>query len=335
MTGLRRSLVGFEPGGTVAHVDIAELVEIALANSGARRVEVPALEPADVSMQAVSGLAQLLAELVDNAVAFSEPDDTVRITGLFQEGDYLLSISDRGVGIPEHLITELNRLLEDPRAESGPEPRMGISLVARLASRHGIAVRLVPGVPGTTARVTVPAALVSIPEVAAEPPAPPAPSDHRLPARRQVGVASPAGPGIDVGSGHTTVDLSHFERDLSSHTGVVAMSDELRQEAEAFLERVFSPLVKRPGMTERPAPRSSANGNGVARRPETRSEPAVAPPRAGTVTPLRVRVPGQNFSVVEDEQSTRAAEGAIDIRSALSKYEQGRRRASEDDRDQP
>ena len=107
-------------------------------------------------MQAVSGLAQLVAELVDNAVAFSEPDDTVRITGLFQEGDYLLSISDRGVGIPEHLITELNRVLEDPRAESGPQPRMGISLVARLASRHGIAVQLVPGVPGTTARVTVP-----------------------------------------------------------------------------------------------------------------------------------------------------------------------------------
>lgn len=283
-------------------------------------------------MQAVSGLAQLVAELVDNAVAFSEPDDTVRITGLFQEGDYLLSISDRGVGIPEHLITELNRVLEDPRAESGPQPRMGISLVARLASRHGIAVQLVPGVPGTTARVTVPASLVSIPEVVTETPKPP---DHRLPGRRRVGVA-PSDQPVHVGVGaekETTVDLTRFEQGLSPGAGVVAMSDTARQEAEEFLERVFSPLVKRPGMTERPAPRAPVNGNGVTRRPETRSEPAVAPPRTGTVTPLRVRVPGQNFSVVEDEQSTRAAEGAIDIRSALSKYEQGRRRAQEGDGD--
>ncbi len=283
-------------------------------------------------MQAVSGLAQLVAELVDNAVAFSEPDDTVRITGLFDQGDYLLSISDRGVGIPEHLITELNRLLGDPSADAGPEPRMGISLVARLASRHGISVQLVPGVPGTTARVTVPAPLVSAPEVLPETPKPP---DHRLPGRRRVGVAPSTLSDSHVVAGQErTVDLTRFERGLSPGPGVVAMSDEARQEAEEFLERVFSPLVKRPGMTERPAPRAATNGNGVVRRPDTRSEPVVAPPKAGTVTPLRMRVPGKNFSVVDDEQSTRAAEGAIDIRSALSKYEQGRRRAQEGDRDE-
>ena len=316
-------------------MEIAELVEIALANSGTRRVEVAALEPANLAMEVVSGLAQLVSELVDNAMAFSEPGEPVRLTGLFQQGDYLLSISDSGVGIPEHLMAELNRLLEDPKEGMGPEPRMGISLVARLASRHGIGVQLVPGVPGTTARVTVPASLVSTSVEAS--PTPPQPADHRLPGRRRVGGASSRpseghfSTGVDQ---ETMVDLTNFERGMSPGQGVVAMSEAARQEAEQFLERVFAPLVKRPGMTERPAPKGQSNGNGVARRPETRSEPSVAPPKTGTVTPLRVRVPGVNFSVVDDEQSTLAAEGAIDIRSALSKYEQGRRRAQESDRDE-
>ena len=325
-------MVGAEGGCTVWRVDIAELVEIALANSGVRRVEVAALEPADVSMEAVSGLAQLVAELVDNGVAFSEPGESVRVTGLFQQDDYLMSISDSGVGIPEHLITELNRLLEDPNAGFGPEPRMGISLVARLASRHGIGVQLVPGVPGTTARVTVPASLVSASGEATG--SSRQPSDHRLPGRRRVGGAASDQSGGVFTDQETMVDLTNLEQSSSPGPGVVAMSETAKQEAEEFLERVFAPLVKRPGMTERPAPTSHANGNGVTRRPETRSEPSVAPPKTGTVTPLRVRVPGKNFSVVDDEQSTLAAEGAIDIRSALSKYEQGRRRAQEGDRDE-
>jgi signal transduction histidine kinase len=160
-------------------MDIADLVEIALANSGASRVEVAALEPADISMEAVSGLAQLISELVDNAIAFSEPDEKVRLTGLFQQDDYLLSISDRGVGLPDDLIDELNRTLEDPAAVSGPEPKMGIALVARLARRHEIRVQLVPGVPGTTARVVLPGNLVT--KLAETPGQPPV--DHRLPAR--------------------------------------------------------------------------------------------------------------------------------------------------------
>jgi hypothetical protein len=307
-------------------MEIAQLIEIALANSAEGRVEVAALEPGEVSIEAVGGLTQLVAELVDNAVAFSDPDDEVRVTGLFQDGDYLISISDRGVGIPEHLLSELNAVLADPDHSAGLEPTLGIALVARLAARHGIGVRLVPGVPGTTARVTIPSRhLQRRDEPAAASPAEGS-AQHRL---RDLETALKSSEQTDPGVrpvDEPTVDLTRLEHSIRSRHGVVATSDESRREAESFLEKVFGPLKRRPGMTERPPPRLS-NGSGA--EPTTSDRPADRSTGIGTVTKLRVRVPGENFSLDADDPSTVAAERAIDIRSALSRYAQGRRSAEE------
>jgi len=300
-------------------MNVAEVIEIALANFAERRVEVAALEPADISMGTVSGLTQLVAELVDNALAFSGPDDVVRVTGLHDQGNYLLSISDRGVGVPEHLINELNRTLEDAAWTAPSESRPGIAVVARLASRHGIEVRLVPGAPGTTARVTVPGRLAArVPDEAP----PEAEAGHDL---LPPGELSADELFAQPGEFEDTVDLTGLERDHRAGSGVVAMSEQARREAEVFLEKVFAPLMRNPGMTERPDPRPPTNGNGIQSEPST--DPGPPGERGGTVTALRVRVPGENFSLVDDEPSTIAAEGAIDIRSALSHYQQGRRSA--------
>ncbi|HEX6301499.1 MAG TPA: ATP-binding protein [Acidimicrobiia bacterium] len=304
-------------------MDIVELVEIALANTDSRRVEVTALEPADVAIEAVSGLAQIVSELVDNAVAFS-PEDKVRVTGLFDQGNYLISISDRGVGIPDDLITELNRFLDDPDVVSGPEPRRGIALVARLAARTGIEVRLVPGVPGTTARVMMPGRLAKVPEKpegAGEPE-----RGHRLPPRQPF-ASPPDSDQVFASSVHVEdrVDPMRFEHATRSGSGVVSMSEEARREAEAFLEKVFGPLIEGPGVSRRGEP--PVHGNSA----ESEREPLVSNgiEIGGTVTALRTRVPGENFSLIEDDPSTMAAERAIDIRTALSRYEQGRQAAAE------
>ncbi len=300
-------------------MNIAEIVEIALAGSDERRVELAALEPADVSMEVVSSLASLLAELVDNAIALSGPEDVVRVTGLHERGDYLISISDRGVGLPEHLLAELNRLLQDPDASRLTDPKPGISLVARLASRHGLGVKLVPGAPGTTARVTIPGRLVS------------GGPDRTAPSRpvtRPEPTSTGHLPSADIADRpvvEPTVDLTRFERDHRVGSGVVAMTDEARREAESFLEKVFRPLVENPGVTERPAAERMTPPEPDEEEPVTGEDPG----RVGTVTDLRVRVPGENFSLVEDDPSTMAAEGAIDIRSALSRYQQGKRSAEE------
>lgn len=273
---------------------VAELIDIALAGREDRRIEVAMVEPAEVAKSAVGGLIQLICEVADNALSFSGPDDRVRVTGLCHEGDYLITISDRGVGIPEPLLAELNRALGTPESMSGSSFGPGIAVIARLAARIGVDVGLVPGVPGTTARITVPGRLVNPAgtEPIATPPA------RRLPARPPT-PRTTAAPEPVVGA------------------RVGEMSDEARRVAEDFLERVFSPLVQTRSATERPPHRAPPNGGGSG-------------PRSG-VARLRVRVPGQSFSVVEDGPSTMAAEGAIDIRSALSRYEQGRRAAEGDD----
>lgn len=331
-------VLGWSPCPAVwfRHMKIAELVEIALANSDERRVEVAALEPATVKLDAVGALSQIVAELVENAMSFSEPDDRIRVTGLHDQGDYLISISDRGVGIPEHLINELNRVLQDGDYDSSSP--FGISLVARLAARQDIRVQLVPGAPGTTARVTIPARLLD--EPAAEPTEEEVseeksqhPEDHRLP-RRPLESEDIFAKAEEV---EESIDLTRFEKAHRPHSGVIAMSEEARLRAEAFLEKVFAPLSKRPGVTERrvPGPHSEPNGTQrhveepPAARPEPSSHDAPDPDKGGTVTALRVRVPGENFSLVEDDTSTVAAEAAIDIRSALSRYAEGRRSAEE------
>lgn len=122
-----------------------------------QRIEVVALEPAKLSGGAVSDVAHLFAELLENAVQFSPPSEAVRVTGLFDASGYQLTVSDRGVGMTEARIAELNRILVKPPALGlSVEPTMGMYVVAKLAHRHGVAVELIRGVPGLSAKVTIP-----------------------------------------------------------------------------------------------------------------------------------------------------------------------------------
>lgn len=287
-------------------MEITKLVEIALANVDRDRVEAAALEPAEVAMEAMGAVTQLLTELVDNAIAFSGPDDKVGITGVFDRDEYIVSINDNGVGVPETLLPALNRVLSNPqdaRTESGPS--IGIHVVARIAARHDIDVRLVPAVPGTTARVTIPARVVS-------------PGGKSAPS---VSTPEPPGEQIDMydprlGSGH-----------------VVAMTESARREAEAFLEKVFGPLRGHTA-SRRPA-KTLSNGNkdtiesrslGSRERPES-------PPVEGRGGQLETRVPGANHPDTDDDPSVVSGEAAIDIRLNLSRYDEGRKQAADSDPD--
>lgn len=138
--------------------DVSDVVRAAVGEVDEfHRVEVPALEPARLSGGAVSDISHLLAELLENAIQFSPPSEPVRVTGLFDDGGYQLSVSDRGVGMTESRAEELNRILQRPPTLGlSVEPTLGIYVVSKLAHRHGVSVQLVRGVPGITARVTIP-----------------------------------------------------------------------------------------------------------------------------------------------------------------------------------
>jgi hypothetical protein len=266
----------------------------------------------------------VVAELVENATAFSGPEQRVRVNGLFESDGYLITISDDGVGISESMLAALNRILQRPGPSSADnEVTLGIMLVARLASRHGIGVKLVPGVPGTTARITVPSRLVS----------PALPGRER---REPVGRVSPGSiDDVFAESPEETIDLSRYESELRppARRHVVSMTDQGLADAETFLESVFGPLrSKVTAGRDRPAPRRSDNGStATAETGETRETsrpPVEREPKSRTGT-LRMRVPGENFSMDEDEPSIVSSEAAIDIKSALVRYERGRRDARE------
>ncbi|WP_370876667.1 sensor histidine kinase [Amycolatopsis thermophila] len=136
------------------------------------RVDVGAIPEVAVRGPSVHDLVHLLAELLDNATYFSEPETKVSVRAVVTRKKALaIQITDRGVGMSPEQITEANaRLADPPDLDVSVTRRMGLYVVARLAQRQGIEVRLrenedIDG--GVIARVVVPPDLLGA--VAREP----------------------------------------------------------------------------------------------------------------------------------------------------------------------
>jgi len=163
--------------------------------------------------------------------------------------------------------------------------------VARMAVRNGFNVRLVPGLPGTTAQVTVPPNLVRRIE--------------------------------RVDELNSLVGFIPGEFEPLAGMDVFYDSSESAKEAEAFLEMVFAPL-------RRGWDGASGGGNGGVEETQVVTPWPFELESTGAASALRVRVPGESYLEVEDDSpSTAAGEGAVDIRSALSTFDEGRRSAEQ------
>jgi signal transduction histidine kinase len=119
---------------------------------------------------AADDCSHLIAELMENATAFSPPQDQVDVGAWrLDNGEVMLSVTDRGIGMPPERMREINEQLsatEEPgdlrqgewfgKALTGRS--MGLFVVARLARRHGIRVQLRENAQGggVTAMVVVP-----------------------------------------------------------------------------------------------------------------------------------------------------------------------------------
>ena len=109
--------------------------------------------------QAVNDVVHLLSELVENATSFSAAETPVAVSGhLLNSGGVLLDITDQGVGMGAEEMAHANwRLDNPPVVDVAVSRRMGLFVVARLAARHGIRVRLRPAsMGGLTALVWLP-----------------------------------------------------------------------------------------------------------------------------------------------------------------------------------
>ncbi|MGW5743288.1 nitrate- and nitrite sensing domain-containing protein [Amycolatopsis sp. NPDC003861] len=129
-----------------------------------QRVQVQPPPPARIVGYAASDLMRLVAELLDNATAFSAPETSVTVASrLGENGSLEIDILDKGIGMNEAEVAEANtRLTEAGSVDLVTSRRMGLFVVGRLASRHRIGVSLHGGkdIVGVRATVVVPAELV-------------------------------------------------------------------------------------------------------------------------------------------------------------------------------
>jgi signal transduction histidine kinase len=170
------------------------------------RVVARDLGPVTVVGSLGADLAHLLAELVENALTFSPPDEEVEVRGRArQDGGYSLAVLDTGPGMPDHQLVAANRRLAGHESFTvAPSKYLGHYVAGHLADRHGIDLRLEPrphsGIAAVidlppsalvaTSAPSLPAALSSPDPAPAPPPAPAAP----VRAAALAGAAAPGGP---------------------------------------------------------------------------------------------------------------------------------------------
>ncbi|MFI1164757.1 sensor histidine kinase [Streptomyces sp. NPDC020801] len=126
---------------------------------------------------AVADVIHLLAELVENATMFSEPQTQVLLRAQRVTAGLAIEVEDRGLGMPLQEQARINALLAEPdHIDLGKllaDGRIGLYVVSALARRHGIAVRLQTNIyGGTQAVLVVPRGLIG--DEPAEPSAQPA-----------------------------------------------------------------------------------------------------------------------------------------------------------------
>ncbi|GDY32892.1 sensor histidine kinase [Gandjariella thermophila] len=95
---------------------------------------------------AVADIIHLVAELVENATMFSAPETEVTVRAQMVAAGLAIEIDDRGLGMPIEDQRRINDLLAAPGhidlGELLQDGRIGLCVVAELARRHGVAVRL-------------------------------------------------------------------------------------------------------------------------------------------------------------------------------------------------
>jgi len=220
----------------------------------------------EIATTAVGGVVHLLAELLENAASFSAPGTPVEIRarGLGASGEVMVEIEDQGIGMTESQMAQANeRLAAPPIFDVSASRMMGLYVVARLAQRHNIRVRLRSSVHGgVIALVQLPDRLV-LPVAAAA-----APGEVRH---------SPREPAVVPANGSGPKDP------LSADAGTLIRSatraHDAGSESLPIFDTIQSEWFSRPPADERPAPSPGTS-------PAPAQEPLSAPSPARAQEPL-------------------------------------------------
>ncbi|MFI0774778.1 ATP-binding protein [Streptomyces sp. NPDC021212] len=326
LAGIREAELDARPTA-LANVIRASLGRI----EGFQRVALRSESEVTVAPDIIGDLTLMVAELLENAVAFSPSETPVEVvvrpgTDVTADGGALIEVIDHGLGMGAERLDEENaRLVRRERLDLVPTKVLGLFVVGSLARRWGIRVALsrTPG-GGVTATVWIPDALLmavnardaaassSVPvvtELARTPAAPPAarpesepspagatPLPVRTPATKpESRQAEPAEPG-------------GLPRRIPNRQGAERTSPEPSAEQEPPTEPKASPTGEKP-----PAEATSTS----------------------TSRPLRRRVRGATLDKTTPPAdrgiaAVREAADADAVRSELDEFEAAVRRAQQD-----
>ncbi|MFD8819947.1 ATP-binding protein, partial [Streptomyces sp. NPDC059627] len=143
-------------------IPLADVVRAAVAEiENSTRVQIWAVPRVSVAGGSVADVIHLIAELVENATAFSPPSTKVQLRAARMREGLLVEIEDGGFGMNEEAMAEANGKIQSARVDLLDAKQIGLFVVNRLRERQGLRVELRPSpTGGVTAAVLIPEGLL-------------------------------------------------------------------------------------------------------------------------------------------------------------------------------
>ncbi|ULR51235.1 nitrate- and nitrite sensing domain-containing protein [Streptomyces deccanensis] len=137
-------LSGIAPGrGWRDPIALTDVLRAAVAEiEDATRVQVWAVPKVSLNGGSVADVIHLLAELVENAAAFSPPSTKVQLRAARLRDGILIEVEDSGFGMNEEAMAEANAKLRSEKVDLLDAKQIGLFVVNRLADRQGLRVEL-------------------------------------------------------------------------------------------------------------------------------------------------------------------------------------------------
>ncbi|MDI3385471.1 ATP-binding protein [Streptomyces sp. B-S-A8] len=230
-----------------------------------------------VAAHAVNPVVHAIAELLDNADQFSNPEQPIEVELERLPNGVAISVDDRGLGMAPKKVQEANELLSRPPAldieELAEEPSFGFRVVGLLAQQYGFSVGLKTSLyKGVRAVVMLPNALLTqMPESAP----------------KQVSGVAPQRP-MDAINGQRALDAAAVNGRATVFPSAAATED---RPAVAPPPPAPRPApAPRPEPTPMPAPRQEPTPTHApiqSTEPAPTPPPAPEPPRAPAPEPPR------------------------------------------------
>jgi signal transduction histidine kinase len=137
-------LSGIAPGrGWRDPIPLADVLRAAVAEiENSIRVQIWAVPKVSVVGGSVADVIHLLAELVENAAAFSPPSTKVQLRAARMRDGVLIEVEDSGFGMNEDALADANRKIQSEKVDLLDAKQIGLFVVNRLRERQGLRVEL-------------------------------------------------------------------------------------------------------------------------------------------------------------------------------------------------